>query len=142
MEDARKDPKLAGLAPEMKARAIAVLTQMQALAYDVHIAEGVRTLEEQKKKVEEGYSKTLHSRHLTGHAVDVVDRRWGWNPPSRKFWFHLGAACIKAGLAWGGFFGLTARPRATLRRALVACDFDKAASMKLGWDPAHCEVAE
>lgn len=35
------------------------------------VAEGVRSAERQKQLVAEGKSKTLNSRHLTGHAVDL-----------------------------------------------------------------------
>jgi peptidoglycan L-alanyl-D-glutamate endopeptidase CwlK len=36
------------------------------------VFEGVRSLEQQKAMVKLGHSKTLNSRHLTGHAVDLV----------------------------------------------------------------------
>lgn len=36
------------------------------------ITEGLRTKERQKKLVAEGKSRTMNSRHLTGHAVDFV----------------------------------------------------------------------
>lgn len=36
------------------------------------LKEGIRTLTRQKQLVAQGYSKTLNSRHLTGHAVDLV----------------------------------------------------------------------
>lgn len=35
------------------------------------VAEGLRTHERQRQLVAEGKSKTLNSRHLTGHAVDL-----------------------------------------------------------------------
>lgn len=37
------------------------------------VTEGLRNLDRQKKLVAAGKSKTLNSRHLTGHAVDLVD---------------------------------------------------------------------
>jgi peptidoglycan L-alanyl-D-glutamate endopeptidase CwlK len=37
------------------------------------VTEGLRNLERQKKLLAAGKSKTLDSRHLTGHAVDLVD---------------------------------------------------------------------
>lgn len=40
--------------------------------YDFVVIEGVRSLERQKALIKEGKSKTLNSRHLTGHAVDIV----------------------------------------------------------------------
>lgn len=36
------------------------------------ITQGLRTLEEQKKLLAEKKTKTLKSRHLTGHAVDIA----------------------------------------------------------------------
>lgn len=39
--------------------------------YDFSITEGLRSLERQKKLFKDGKSKTMNSRHLTGHAVDV-----------------------------------------------------------------------
>lgn len=36
------------------------------------ITEGLRTLEQQRKNVAKKVSKTLKSRHLTGHAVDIA----------------------------------------------------------------------
>lgn len=40
--------------------------------YDFVVIEGVRSLIRQKELMKEGKSKTLNSRHLTGHAVDIV----------------------------------------------------------------------
>ena len=39
---------------------------------DFVVIEGLRTLERQRELVAKGASKTMNSRHLTGHAVDVV----------------------------------------------------------------------
>lgn len=39
---------------------------------DFVVIEGLRTVERQKQLVAKGASKTMNSRHLTGHAVDVV----------------------------------------------------------------------
>lgn len=52
---------------------------------DFSVHDGMRTLEEQRKLVERGASKTLNSRHITGHAVDLVPYingrlRWEWGP--------------------------------------------------------------
>lgn len=40
--------------------------------YDFIVIEGKRTLERQKELLKQGTTKTLNSRHLTGHAVDIV----------------------------------------------------------------------
>lgn len=39
---------------------------------DFMVIEGTRTLARQKQMVAQGVSRTLNSRHLTGHAVDIV----------------------------------------------------------------------
>lgn len=39
---------------------------------DFTVIEGLRTIERQRELVRTGFSKTMNSRHLTGHAVDVV----------------------------------------------------------------------
>jgi len=60
-------------------RAIAITPQ------DFSVHDGIRTFEEQQELVQRGASKTLQSRHLTGHAVDLVPYiggklRWEWGP--------------------------------------------------------------
>lgn len=77
---------------------------------DFGVTEGVRTLAKQKKLVESGASKTMNSRHLTGHAVDVVcyiGRNISWDWPL----YHKVAAAMKEAAAfdecdvaieWGG----------------------------------------
>ena len=39
---------------------------------DFGVTEGLRTIERQKELVAKGASKTMNSKHLTGHAVDLV----------------------------------------------------------------------
>ena len=48
------------------------------------VLEGMRTIERQRQLVKKGASKTMNSRHLTGHAVDVaplVDGKVSWDWP-------------------------------------------------------------
>ena len=50
---------------------------------DFTVLEGMRTLATQRKYVATGKSKTMNSRHLTGHAVDIaplIDGKvtWDW----------------------------------------------------------------
>lgn len=40
--------------------------------YPFIVTEGLRTAERQKKLLAEGKSKTMNSRHLTGHAIDFA----------------------------------------------------------------------
>ncbi|QDI18319.1 M15 family metallopeptidase [Serratia marcescens] len=75
---------------------------------DFGITEGLRTMERQREMVRTGKSQTLKSRHLTGHAVDVVaylgtNISWEW-----KYYEQIAAAFKQAGkelgtvIEWGG----------------------------------------
>ncbi len=75
---------------------------------DFAVHDGTRTLKEQQKMVETGVSQTLDSRHLTGHAVDLVPYvngklRWEW-PPIYKIADAVRMAANELGipLRWGG----------------------------------------
>ncbi|MFN3836494.1 MAG: M15 family metallopeptidase [Brevundimonas sp.] len=75
---------------------------------DFMITEGLRTPARQAVLVKAGASRTLRSRHLTGHAVDVaafVDGqvRWDW-PLYRRIAeaFKAAAVDLKTPLIWGG----------------------------------------
>lgn len=72
------------------------------------IIEGVRTPERQRQLFAAGKSKTLNSRHITGHAVDIVPVvdghiSWDW-----KHFFpiaHVMGECARdmnIPLEWGG----------------------------------------
>ena len=55
---------------------------LELTAVDFVVVEGIRTEEKQRQYVESGASKTMNSRHLTGHAVDLiawVDRTVNWD---------------------------------------------------------------
>jgi peptidoglycan L-alanyl-D-glutamate endopeptidase CwlK len=75
---------------------------------DFAVLEGMRSLERQKVLVAAGASKTMNSRHLTGHAVDLgawVDRRVAWDWPL----YHQIAVAMKDAadyanvkIDWGG----------------------------------------
>lgn len=45
---------------------------------DFIVIEGLRTRERQKQLVEEKKSQTMNSRHLTGHAVDIIPINTKW----------------------------------------------------------------
>ncbi|EIV5186961.1 M15 family metallopeptidase [Serratia marcescens] len=75
---------------------------------DFGITEGLRSKERQKQMVAAGASQTMNSRHLTGHAVDVVaylgaNISWEW-----KYYEQIAAAFKQAGkelgtvIEWGG----------------------------------------
>ena len=96
---------LVGVHPDLVAcvqAAIALTPQ------DFRVHEGVRTLARQKALVAAGASRTLHSRHLTGHAVDLLALvggvpRYDW-PLYHRIAPAMGQAARDLGLivTWGG----------------------------------------
>ena len=97
--------RLQGVHPDLVKvmnRAIATTT------LDFTVLEGLRSLDRQKKLVASGASKTMRSRHLTGHAVDIaplIEGKVSWDWPL----YHKLALIVKAAAAhegvkieWGG----------------------------------------
>lgn len=72
------------------------------------VTQGLRTLEEQKLLKAKGASRTLRSRHLTGHAVDLAvsvqgQARWDWPLYAKLAKAMKAAAKVeKVPLEWGG----------------------------------------
>lgn len=77
---------------------------------DFVVIEGLRTKERQAILVKQGASKTMNSRHITGHAIDIVPfvpERGGivWDWP---YYIKLAAAVkqaaneLKIPIRWGG----------------------------------------
>jgi|SRR6185295_496138 len=52
------------------------------------------------------HSLLAHGRNaldvVNGYAVDIVDRRFGWDIPDTKFWKDLGEIAKSYGCGWGG----------------------------------------
>jgi peptidoglycan L-alanyl-D-glutamate endopeptidase CwlK len=72
--------RLEGLHPDL-VRVVKKAAAMSPL--DFTVLEGLRTLDRQKQLFNLGATKTLRSRHLTGHAVDLAPMvggtvRWDW----------------------------------------------------------------
>lgn len=72
------------------------------------VTEGLRTVARQETLVASGASKTMNSRHITGHAVDVApiiagQIRWDW-PPFHDIAKAMKTAAAAEGvtLVWGG----------------------------------------
>lgn len=67
--DARSIKKLEGLHPDLAkvVKRAAAITEQR-----FRLTEGVRTIARQRELVRKGASRTMRSRHITGHAVDVV----------------------------------------------------------------------
>ena len=101
----RSIKRLVGVHP----RLVALAREAVALSpVDFMITEGLRTKERQLALVRAGASRTRHSRHLTGHAIDVaamVDGqvRWDWPLyPRIAGAFKAAAARQGTAIVWGG----------------------------------------
>jgi peptidoglycan L-alanyl-D-glutamate endopeptidase CwlK len=67
--DKTSQERLAGVHPDLVRVMEAAL---QAAPFAFRVIDGVRTVARQRELVRIGASKTMRSRHLTGHAVDIV----------------------------------------------------------------------
>jgi peptidoglycan L-alanyl-D-glutamate endopeptidase CwlK len=96
--------KLEGVHPDL----VRVVQRLIDEGVQFRVVEGVRSLERQRALFAAGASKTMKSRHLTGHAVDlapVVGRQVRWDWPL----FDTLAVAVQAAakaenvpLEWGG----------------------------------------
>lgn len=81
---------------------------IQLTVQDFAVHDGIRSVEEQKQLVAAGASQTLDSRHVTGHAVDLVPfingkLRWEWGPIYRiADAVRLAARELGIPIRWGG----------------------------------------
>ena len=102
---ARSLSRLEGVHPDL----VRVVKKAAALSdLDFTVLEGIRSVERQKQLVSQGASKTMNSRHITGHAVDLApmiagEVRWDW-PLYHKLAKIVKAAAAdeKVPLQWGG----------------------------------------
>ena len=101
----RSRDRLAGVHPDL----VAVIEAAILISpVDFMVTEGVRTAARQAALVKAGASRTLKSRHLTGHAVDVaamVDGqvRWDWPLyPRIARAIKAAAAGLDTPIVWGG----------------------------------------
>ncbi len=99
----RSRQNLSGVHPDM----VAVVEKALELSeVDFTVIEGVRNIERQRQLLADGKSTTLKSRHLTGHAVDMVPWPVDWEDLER---FEAMAKAMKAAakelevpIIWGG----------------------------------------
>lgn len=76
---------------------------------DFTVIEGRRTLKRQQHLYKNGFSKTMNSRHLTGHAVDIIPYPipQDWRKYSNRQWNEIAKAMLEAAvyydvdLEWG-----------------------------------------
>ena len=102
---AKSKERLKGVHPDLVR---VVERAIQLTEVDFSVIEGLRTTAGQQQLVKSGASKTMRSRHLTGHAVDlaaVIDGeiRWDW-PLYAKIAKAVkqAAAEVKVPIEWGG----------------------------------------
>lgn len=103
--------RLAGVHPDLLR-----VVERARLAVSFIVVEGLRTRERQERLVAIGASRTMNSRHITGHAVDLAywlddddgtpeagEIRWDW-PLYRQLATAMKAAAAaeRVALAWGG----------------------------------------
>jgi peptidoglycan L-alanyl-D-glutamate endopeptidase CwlK len=101
----RSRERLKGVHPDLVR---VMIRGLQLSPTDFMITEGLRTPARQAALVRAGASRTLKSRHLTGHAVDVAALvegkvRWDW-PLYPRIAQAVKAAAAAQGTAivWGG----------------------------------------
>ena len=99
----RSAQSLSGVNPDMVA---VVERAIEITEVDFSVIEGIRSLDRQKKLLKDGKSTTLNSRHITGHAVDMVPYPVDWEDLER---FDQMAKAMKAAaeeldisIVWGG----------------------------------------
>lgn len=98
--------RLAGVHPDL---VMVILRAAENTSLPFIVTEGVRTKERQIELVREGKSRTLNSRHLTGHAVDLAvmlpDGGVSWRRESYRFLsMSVKAAGVELAIPveWGG----------------------------------------
>lgn len=103
--DERSLRKLEGVHPDLQ-KVVSRAAELSDI--DFVVTEGVRAMKRQRELVAAGASRTLKSRHLTGHAIDFApiiggEVTWKWPP------FHVIADAFKraarelgVAIVWGG----------------------------------------
>ena len=106
---ARSLERLKGVHPDLVK---VVKRALELTEYDFSVIEGVRSIETLRAYVEKGVSKTMNSRHLTGHAVDLypVGRPTPWDRCHNVAAAMLAAAKeLGIHVRWGGDFNENGR---------------------------------
>lgn len=99
----RSRERLQGVHPDLVA---VVERAIEVSVVDFTVLEGVRSVARQRELFNKGASKTMNSRHLTGHAVDLAPWPIDWNDLGR---FRTLAEAVKMAsvelgvpVVWGG----------------------------------------
>lgn len=101
--------RLEGVHPDL----VRVVKKAAAMSdMDFTVLEGLRTVARQKQLMANGATKTMNSRHLTGHAVDlapVIDGKVSWDwPLYHRLADVMRSASIRENvpIRWGGTWKL------------------------------------
>ena len=97
----RSRKALSGVHPDL----VRVVEKADELGARFTVVCGLRTKDEQELLVKAGKSKTLKSRHLTGHAVDLVDEHFTWSEREMERIAEVvkrAAADLRIPIEWGG----------------------------------------
>ncbi|MEK6299470.1 MAG: hypothetical protein AABO41_02015 [Acidobacteriota bacterium] len=147
-EAARKErnrQRLTECFPKFAARLEAVIKAMEDQGFRQRIQDAHRTIADQRKAFDGGFSRVLFGFHnVTGKedkpealAVDLLDDDRPLSP-NREYLIRLAATAQAQGLQTGIFFGLPQALRRGLSEAIASLDFNPA--IKIGFDPTHVEV--
>jgi hypothetical protein len=110
------------LHPVFKHKVGLILSHLGKLGWQPKIIYARRTEEQQRDAIRRGASHTMLSWHventirllpagahlqvIRGNAVDIVDKRYGWEGKAKskdfQFWKDLGSAAHNNGCQWGG----------------------------------------
>lgn len=101
----RSRERLQGVHPDLVK---VVERALQLSLVDFTVTEGLRSVKRQEQLVAQGASRTMNSRHITGHAVDlapIIDGKvsFAW-PPFYDIADAMKKAAAELGVAivWGG----------------------------------------
>ena len=99
----RSKQNLSGVHPDLVAVVKLAITITEQ---DFTVIEGIRNINRQRELVKAGKSTTMNSRHITGHAVDMVPWPVDWNDLER---FEVMAEALEQAaeeldipIVWGG----------------------------------------
>lgn len=103
--------RLAGVHPDLVR---VVKRAIELTEHDFSVIEGLRTIETQRAYVAKGASKTMNSRHITGHAVDLypVGRPTPWDKcPTIAVAMLAAAVELDVAIRWGGDWNMNGDSR-------------------------------
>lgn len=141
----RNKQRLTECFPAFARRVEAVIKDLEAQGFRPRIQDAHRSLEDQLKAFNGGFSKTKFGFHnIMGSngkseslAVDLLDDNRPLSP-SRKYIILLAAAAQAHELHPGSFFGLEPPLDKGLQTAIDNKDFNP--NIKIGFDPTHIEA--